>query len=236
MYCTCDSHPYRNNPIVPDRLYKVLAMAIWPIDNTDPGQARASLAEAEAARKMAIRFLVAVQPIDLPQLKEIVDKIMAVAASKPETLLKFLELYQEAVKRNSVLPSPNKPKARPSGRSPKPGLTPRPVPKPSGRPREPEPEPEGRRAPRPREACRACDGRGFRTKVDKENVMKEIRTICSVCGGTGREPPPSTGRGRGFGRRGPHVEETEEEEDINRKADNFLRRHGLDRWGRGSSY
>jgi hypothetical protein len=30
------------------------------------------------------------------------------------------------------------------------------------------------------------------------------------------------------------VEETEEEEDINRKADNFLRRHGLDKWGRGS--
>lgn len=231
MYCRCPEylHQYRDNPITPDRLYKVLTMAIWPTDDS------ATLKEAEAARKIAVRFLVAIQPADLPQLQDVLSRITTLAINKPGALVKLLELYQEAAKRNPILPPPNI--GKPPQKSNKPGPTftkpptpsIKPSPRPSSKPRDP--EPEGRRAPRPREACRACDGRGFRTKVDKENVMKEIKTTCSVCGGTGREPPPSTGRGRGFGRRGPHVEETEEEEDINRKADNFLRRHGLDKWG-----
>lgn len=224
MYCRCPEflHQYRDNPIAPERLYKVLTLAIWPTDDS------ASLKEAEAARKIAVRFLVAVQPVDLPQLQEVLAKIMGPATSKPGALPKLLEIYQEAAKRNPILPPPNIGQPKPS-----PKVAPKVAP-PMGAPRPskpPPPEDEGRRAPRPREACRSCDGKGYRIKVDKENVMKETRVVCSKCGGTGREPPPSTGRGRGFGRRGPHVEETEEEEDINRKADNFLRRHGLDRWG-----
>lgn len=249
MYCRCHEypyHPFRDNPITPDRLYKVLTMAIWPTDASTSN-------EADAARQIAVRFLVAIQPTDLPQLHEVLAKIMAVATAKPGALDKLLAIYQEAAKRNPILPPPNvgqpKPASKPAAKpAPKPGSrrVPKATPPPPSRPgatkppptrpkssSQDRPEDEDRRAPRQREACRSCDGKGYRIKIDKENVMKETRVVCSKCGGTGREPPPSTGRGRGF-RRGPHVEETEEEEDINRKADNFLRRHGLDKWGRGS--
>jgi len=230
MYCNCGTYSrrFRNNPIAPDRLYKVLAMAIWPTPDS------ASLKEAEAARKIAIRFLVAVQPVDLPQLQDVLAKIMGPATSQPGALVKLLAIYQEAAKRNPILPPPNigQPKPPPKVAKTAPSVsTPRPSKSSPIRPKSPPPEDENRRAPRPSEACRSCDGKGFRIKVDKENVMKETKVVCSKCGGTGREPPPSTGKGRGRGRRGPYMEETEEEEDINRKGDNFLRRHGFDKWG-----
>lgn len=224
MQCNC--WLYSRNPISPDRLYKVLAMAIWPTDDS------AALKEAEAARKIAVRFLVAVQPVDLPQLQDVLAKIMGPATAQPGALIKLLAIYQEAGKRNSILPPPNigqppkmAPQTAPSASTPR-SSKPPPI-----KPKSSPPEDESRRAPRPSEACRSCDGKGYRIKVDKENVMKETKVVCSKCGGNGREPPPSTGKGRGRGRRGPYVEETEEEEDINRKGDNFLRRHGFDKWG-----
>ena len=75
--------------------------------------------------------------------------------------------------------------------------------------------------------CRACDGRGARRTVDKENVFKERVVSCSPCGGTGKISPP-TGK-RGF-RRAPKSED--DENDLNSAADAFLRRHGFNKHGR----
>lgn len=253
MQCNCwlYSERFRNNPITPDRLLKVLTLAIYPTAD------HRSATEATAAGKLAVKFLSVVNQVDLPQLQGVIAKLMAgVAVTQPDALVKLLDIYQEAKKKNSVLPPantairPTRPGSassrtkRPSTRT-KSAAPPPPKAKPtSSRTKPPPAKPaekpfatredydESRSAPRPKEACRSCDGKGYRIKVDKENVMKETKVTCSKCGGSGREPsgPPKKG-GRGFGRRGPHVEETEEEEDINKKTDSFLKKRGFGKWG-----
>lgn len=78
------------------------------------------------------------------------------------------------------------------------------------------------------EACRACDGRGVRKSVDKENMFKETVTNCSRCGGARAEPGPPKGDGRGF-RRAP--KSADDDNDLDRAADTFLRRHGYGKNG-----
>ena len=78
--------------------------------------------------------------------------------------------------------------------------------------------------------CRACDGRGGRKTVDKENVFKERVTTCSACGGSGKtSAPPKDGARRGF-RRAPKSED--DDNDLNAAGDTFLRRHGFNKHGR----
>lgn len=239
--CWLHSSKFRNNPISPAQLLKILTLAIW--HNTDPGL----IQEAEVARRTAIRFLVAIKPIDLPQLQEVLTTLMVGPVMRQkDALAKLVEIYRDASKQNPILP-PVSVAIKPTASRPAPkaqGAAPKPAAKPSSapRPKSPPPKPaamrddydESRSAPKAKEACRACDGRGYRTKVDKENVMKETKNTCSKCGGSGLEPkgPSKGGKGRG-GRRGPFVEETEDEQDINKKTDGFLRRHGYGRWGQG---
>jgi DnaJ-class molecular chaperone len=80
-----------------------------------------------------------------------------------------------------------------------------------------------------KEACRACDGRGSRTTEDRENVFNVTTTKCSRCNGVGIEPGPSKGKRRSFG---PKKEDDEDDQNLNRAADRFLRRHGFGRGGR----
>lgn len=79
------------------------------------------------------------------------------------------------------------------------------------------------------ECCRACDGAKVRKRADRENVFRVTTSVCSRCGGTGREPGPPKGDGRGF-RRAPKSED--DDNDLNKAADSFLRRHGYGKNGR----
>lgn len=67
------------------------------------------------------------------------------------------------------------------------------------------------------EACRGCDGRGFKKVSNRDNVFAEKQVDCSRCSGKGAEPtgPPKP---RKFFRR--------KDEDEDDEAAKFLRRHG----------
>lgn len=254
MYCNC---AYRENPIRRDHLLKVLLRAIWPSADEH------SEKEAIAAKNLGVKFLLAVTPADLEQLKTILCEVWDASSNKPGSLGKLTIIYNEAAATNKHLPrtlllatgraeprkssvSSRRTKAQPSPKSttkpppkasspPPKGAKPssgKPSGKSTGRPTASrDEEPAERTAPRPSEACRACDGRGVRKKTDKENVMKESVSYCSRCGGSGKEPsgPPKKGRGRG--RYAPHQEEDEDEKDANKAADAFLKKYGYGKWG-----
>ena len=218
----------RRNPITPNRLVGVLTMAIWP--NPDPRDP-----EAATAKATSIRLLGAVTVVDLDQLKIVLLQVMDGPGRQTGSMPKLRGIYTVAAKANRNLPATLEEAAGiKTPPTPKPASAPKPSPASKAKPKfsssSPPPPPP---PPRPSEACRACDGSGVRKKVDKENVLRETVTTCSRCGGSGKEPvtgPPKKGRG-GWGRR-PQQPEDEDEKDVNKAADNFLRRHGLDRWGR----
>jgi DnaJ-class molecular chaperone len=79
------------------------------------------------------------------------------------------------------------------------------------------------------EACRACDGKGESIKRDEDLIIVSRRT-CGRCGGNGKEPGPTTGKRRGFGR--PKQEVDEKELSLEQQADAFLARKGFNRNGR----
>lgn len=79
-----------------------------------------------------------------------------------------------------------------------------------------------------KDCCRACDGRGSRSVEDRENVFKVKVTTCGACSGSGRTPESKGGKR--FFRRTP--KSVDDDNDLNRAADNFLARHGFGKGGR----
>lgn len=197
----------------------VLYRAIWPAE--DPG----SLGEAKAAQTLAIRYLQDVTPADLPQLQDVLFRVWEGPAKQRGSLEKFKEIYAIAARTNRVLPASLAAFSNhnASNLPAKPISTPKTPPSPKA--------PLPPKQPESRATCRACDGRGYTIKTNKDNIIKgETRVTCSRCGGTGFEPRPTTGKGGGRWR-GSHQQEPEEEKDINRATDNFLKKHGFGKWG-----
>jgi hypothetical protein len=224
---------YCRNPITPHRLYSVLYRAIWPTN--DPG----SLGEAEMARNLAIRYLKDITPVDLPQLQVVLMRVWEGPAKQPGAFQKLRDIYDLAARTNPALPTFLDVAAGVKPQEPRPSSLPPPPKSGSGAPPKSPPKPATTsapaKAPQPtsQATCRACDGRGYTVKIDKNNVLKEgIKITCSRCGGSGFEPGPSKSKGGGRWRGGgSRQEETEDEKDVNRAADTFLKKYGFGKWG-----
>jgi len=171
---------YQINPISPRRLIGVLNLAIRPVPDASNAE------EVKTAYIMSLRFLAAVLPVDIPQLKEVFKELGA-SVTDSMALTKLFDIYGTAAQGNPHLPSLAELAGGPPPRFKARGSPPPPSFRSRGGPSAKSSKP-GPAGPRPREACRACDGQGYRKKVDKENVMKETTVTCSRCGGSRVEP------------------------------------------------